>query len=751
MKTISVEQPGHLYLGMQGENGAQPIGFDVQAWEKKYGPGRVELLVQRYGDDAPYPMVLRREGSVVIWQVKQADTLYAGAGQAQLLYFVEGKVVKSRCFTTDVTRSLGGPSPDAPAAQEDWVQQVLTVSGKVETAAQQTQRDAASAETSRQAAEASQRNAKASEDAAAASKAVAEKSAAQAEASAMTATECRQQVQQWETQARESADAAEQAGQQAALHCETAEKAAQEAESAAVKQSFVQTQESGTIVSGRFAPGEVQLETHWNSGTVSPEQIRVAICRGNVFAPVDTAIGSGGVNIYSMAGKVTVSGSTTLPYVREKAFDKGVWLPAGTYTLKLEKPCRENAFSVQVCHARPDGTYRDMIAQVTSGNTCVVFQLQEAAVVNLFVQVSSSLQEVHWSSYVWIEYGDTQNQNTAFDTYQRQDLVQPLRNVHFQADSSCKFCWNQGVAESIHYETDGRITVERTELQTPRNVQVPYGRYTIMTDTGTVKVTAKRHPEEAIQLLREQVQNAPKILPQVPKASPEGFLPGYQRVNKLDASQSDVPCILVARDRTFIGGESGKLVVQQKKDGATEVADVYAKSFSAGAPGDYHAYMDNNFGFGVWTGGGNVIGTSWSGENLRFVSMDHVEFRSGNSDESPFIAIDALAFNQKSSRRYKHAIAAMSDACAEKLLSLRPVSFVYNNDPTQKTTYGMIAEEVETVDNTACSYAEGVVDSIDYSKFVPQLIKLCQMQQKQIQRLQERVDAIEKRYLTENS
>lgn len=98
-----------------------------------------------------------------------------------------------------------------------------------------------------------------------------------------------------------------------------------------------------------------------------------------------------------------------------------------------------------------------------------------------------------------------------------------------------------------------------------------------------------------------------------------------------------------------------------------------------------------------------------------------------------------------SSRRYKRNIADMTAATAALLLQLRPVAFEYNeelNDPGQK--YGLIAEELAEIDPT-CVYrdGEGRVEGINYTMLAPQLIKLCQIQQAQIDALAARLAALE--------
>lgn len=111
-----------------------------------------------------------------------------------------------------------------------------------------------------------------------------------------------------------------------------------------------------------------------------------------------------------------------------------------------------------------------------------------------------------------------------------------------------------------------------------------------------------------------------------------------------------------------------------------------------------------------------------------------------------------------SSRRIKENIEPIANDEAIKLLDLDVVSFDY--DEKYKTTssestrqYGLIAEDVKDIipncvavpaDYDENDESDDVnVLSIKYEKLVPQLLKLVQIQQKQIDELTERVEALE--------
>lgn len=99
----------------------------------------------------------------------------------------------------------------------------------------------------------------------------------------------------------------------------------------------------------------------------------------------------------------------------------------------------------------------------------------------------------------------------------------------------------------------------------------------------------------------------------------------------------------------------------------------------------------------------------------------------------------ASSFNSQSSRRYKEHIRALTEDDARQLLALEPVQFDYINHNNGTNRFGLIAEDAYAVQPQGVALKEidgkQVPDAIDYSAYVPQLIKLCQLQQAQIDAL----------------
>ena len=125
---------GKIRLGKQGEHLARRVPFELGLWENQFGEGRCELLHQRNGDEAPYPVNLTVENNVAYWHVTSVDTAVAGKGECELRYIVNDVVVKSTTYVTKVSEALGEGAEVPPEGAKPWVDQVLDAAQKVEDA-----------------------------------------------------------------------------------------------------------------------------------------------------------------------------------------------------------------------------------------------------------------------------------------------------------------------------------------------------------------------------------------------------------------------------------------------------------------------------------------------------------------------------------------------------------------------------------------------------------------------------------------
>lgn len=96
------------------------------------------------------------------------------------------------------------------------------------------------------------------------------------------------------------------------------------------------------------------------------------------------------------------------------------------------------------------------------------------------------------------------------------------------------------------------------------------------------------------------------------------------------------------------------------------------------------------------------------------------------------IASDGQLGVQISSARYKRDIEAMGTR-SRPLITLRPVSFRYKDDPEGVRQYGLIAEEVATVyPELVTRTPKGEVEGVDSEALIPMLLNELQHQQQEL-------------------
>lgn len=104
-----------------------------------------------------------------------------------------------------------------------------------------------------------------------------------------------------------------------------------------------------------------------------------------------------------------------------------------------------------------------------------------------------------------------------------------------------------------------------------------------------------------------------------------------------------------------------------------------------------------------------------------------------------YVPVYAQRFYTSSSRKVKKNITPMSEREARKLLQIEVVGFDYINGA--EDCYGVIAEDVDEIVQFPVAHDEnGDATSVDYTGFVPYLIKMLQMQEERIQELERRLD-----------
>ena len=154
--------------------------------------------------------------------------------------------------------------------------------------------------------------------------------------------------------------------------------------------------------------------------------------------------------------------------------------------------------------------------------------------------------------------------------------------------------------------------------------------------------------------------------------------------------------------------------------------------------GSQVARVQSNGTFGALSGGTAIVGsaiycqTNWSG--------------------GAYTAVYGASFTNPSSRLVKENVVDMSEEEAKKILQLKPVDFDYIEAyGGEKNQHGLIAEDTLDIIPSCVTIPEGYSEkefdaekgirnkvlAIDYSKLVPYLIKMVQIQQEEIEKLKE--------------
>ena len=187
---------------------------------------------------------------------------------------------------------------------------------------------------------------------------------------------------------------------------------------------------------------------------------------------------------------------------------------------------------------------------------------------------------------------------------------------------------------------------------------------------------------------------------------------------------------------------------------------IFAQSTNSGSSASTNYQTPNRiFYTGIDIGGTNSSYTIYDGtagaERLKINSSGVMyspptyQNTTSNSANMSVPNSDGQFYRSTSSIKYKDNVATLTDTLADKILNCRPVSYTSkcSNDDKTKVFYGLIAEEVDKIDQSLVFYNNDSETSkpegVQYDRFVPALINLVKRQKTQIETLEARVTALE--------
>lgn len=153
---------------------------------------------------------------------------------------------------------------------------------------------------------------------------------------------------------------------------------------------------------------------------------------------------------------------------------------------------------------------------------------------------------------------------------------------------------------------------------------------------------------------------------------------------------------------------------------------------------------DNYLYLGATNSPGSVVVSATTGLEVK------------NGAVNAYKPVYAFAFTVSSSRKVKENFSFMSDEDARKLLLYEVVHYDYIGEESEKNCDGMIAEDIEKVYSYPVikkADEAGKLESVglDYSRFIPQMIKMTQLQQKEIDSLKAENESLKQRLSTVES
>ena len=113
------------------------------------------------------------------------------------------------------------------------------------------------------------------------------------------------------------------------------------------------------------------------------------------------------------------------------------------------------------------------------------------------------------------------------------------------------------------------------------------------------------------------------------------------------------------------------------------------------------------------------------------------------TSSSPWVEVNSLAFNNPSDIKLKKDVLPMeSEYCTELIKNIKPMRYVYKNDKKEKTHFGVIAQDIESIiggENLALHSKENDTQTVCYTELIAPLIKTVQHLLKKVESLENEI------------
>ena len=139
--------PQTIVIGRRATYDTLQVVFDLAYLAEAYGSGTAVLVVKRSQDETAYPAIITQDGNTLTWTISETDTYYVGAGECELMWYVNDGLAKTIIYPVVVMRDILQTAEAAPDAYENWVESLTALGAETQQNALDAAQSATDAET----------------------------------------------------------------------------------------------------------------------------------------------------------------------------------------------------------------------------------------------------------------------------------------------------------------------------------------------------------------------------------------------------------------------------------------------------------------------------------------------------------------------------------------------------------------------------------------------------------------------------
>ena len=145
--------PQTIVIGRRTTYDTLQVVFDLSYLAETYRSGAAVLVVKRSQDTTAYPATITQDGNTLTWTITEVDTYYVGAGECELLWYVNNGLAKTIIYPVVVMRDILQTAEEPPDAYENWVESLTALGAETQQHALDAAQSATDAEAAQTAAE----------------------------------------------------------------------------------------------------------------------------------------------------------------------------------------------------------------------------------------------------------------------------------------------------------------------------------------------------------------------------------------------------------------------------------------------------------------------------------------------------------------------------------------------------------------------------------------------------------------------